>query len=60
MRNKIMFIIIRLEILHIQELAESDIYCWMKEKHEVEIVDMLLWIRDRYRAFYVAMDTRQV
>ena len=31
-----------------QQLCEADLYRWKTDKHEVEIVDMLLWIRDRY------------
>lgn len=40
----------RLELLHVQQLCEADLYRWKTDKHEVEIVDMLLWIRDRYDA----------
>jgi len=40
----------RLELLHAQCLCDADIYGWMSGKHEVEVVDMLLWIRDRYDA----------
>ncbi|XP_063687865.1 protein DENND6A-like [Bolinopsis microptera] len=40
----------RLELLHVQQLSEADLYSWKTDRHEVEIVDMLLWIRDRHDA----------
>lgn len=40
----------RLELLHIKELCEADFYSWKSDKSEVEIVDMLLLIKDRHEA----------